>query len=208
MAPRDSGIELLQALAVTAELTATELSEAAARVMAADLSAYPIDQVLGALTRCRRELKGRLTIAAVIERLDDGRPGPDEAWAMIPVDEQGSCVWTEEMSAAYGVALPLLKEGERIPARMAFREAYTTMVQQARSDRVPPKWTPSLGWDKAQRVPALEEAVRKGRLTRAHADSLLPPPDNGNVLALPLKAAPEEVRRQLANLTAKLRAPR
>ena len=87
MAPRDDAVELLQALAVTAELTGTELSEPAARVMANDLAAYPVQQVLGALTRCRRELKGRLTVAAILERLDDGRPGPNEAWAMIPQDE-------------------------------------------------------------------------------------------------------------------------
>ena len=76
--------ELAEALAVTAELTGTELSVAAAKVMATDLAAYPRQQVLGALARCRRELKTRLTMAAVIERLDDGRPGAEEAWAMIP----------------------------------------------------------------------------------------------------------------------------
>ena len=101
MAPKDSVITLLEALAVTAELTGTELSEAAARAMVADLQAYPAQQVLVALTRCRRELKGRLTIAAVLERLDDGRPGPNEAWAMIPQDEAGSVVWTQEMAEAF-----------------------------------------------------------------------------------------------------------
>jgi hypothetical protein len=66
---------LSEAVAVTLELTGTTLSEVAARMMADDLARYPEQQVMGALTRCRRELKGRLTIADVISRLDDGRPG-------------------------------------------------------------------------------------------------------------------------------------
>ena len=79
--------KLNEAIAVTAELTGTVLSKVAAQVMAEDLARYPEAQVMGALTRCRRELKGRLTIADVISRLDDGRPGVEEAWAMLPKDE-------------------------------------------------------------------------------------------------------------------------
>ena len=66
---------LLQAIAVTAELTGTQLSEGAARVLAADVAPYPEKQVMGALVRCRKELRGRLTVADIIARLDDGRPG-------------------------------------------------------------------------------------------------------------------------------------
>ena len=115
--------KLTEALAVTAELTGTRLSEAAAEVMARDLERYPIEQVLGALTACRRELRGRLTIADVISRLDDGRPGVEEAWAMIPKSERDTCVWTEEMAAAFGIAAPLM-ESDEVAARMAFKEAY------------------------------------------------------------------------------------
>ena len=73
--------ELLQAIAVTAELTATELSKDAARALADDLDGYPVHAVLNALRACRRELTGRLTLAAVIQRIEDGRPGPEEALA-------------------------------------------------------------------------------------------------------------------------------
>lgn len=202
MATRSS---LLQALAVTAELTGTEVSEAAARVMAADLAVYPIDQVLGALTRCRRELKGRLTIAAIIERLDDGRPGPNEAWAMIPQDETGSVVWTEEMAEAYGVASPLLREGQIIAARSAFVEAYAAAVTRARTDRRAARWNPSLGHDAGQRTAALKEASRKGRLTAAHVARLLPAPDrvDATVALLTGPDAPisDESKAQLRALT-------
>lgn len=209
MGSRDERIELLRALAVTAELTDTTLSDAAARVMADDLGQYPHAQVMVALTRCRRELRGRLTIAAVLERLDDGRPGPNEAWAMIPQDEDGSVVWTDEMAQAYGVAAPLLAEKQVIAARSAFIEAYEKIVSLARADRKPPHWTPSLGHDKRTRAPALEAAARLGRITQEHANALLPPPESATITALleaPRTAMPDDVRRQLAAFSSKLRA--
>jgi hypothetical protein len=169
--------DLLKALAVTAELTGTSLSTAAADVLADDLAVYPLEQVLGALTRCRRELKSRLTAAEIISRLDDGRPGPEEAWAMIPPDEEGSVVWTEEMAQAFGVAWALIRDGDRIGARMAFKESYTRIVTEARAKQVPPKWTPSLGRDKHGRTTVIEDARAKGRLSAPHAARLLPPPD-------------------------------
>lgn len=198
--PKDDRINLMQALAVTAELTGTTLSDAAARVMVSDLEAYSLQQVLVALVRCRRELKTRLTVAAIIERLDDGRPGPEEAWAMIPKDEHGSVVWTEEMASAYGVAYGLLAEGDTIAARMAFRETYAAMVTKARSEQIPVKWTPSLGFDKGTREAAITEAVRKNRLTHEHALILLPPPDNADptpLLESSARLAPADVHAKL-----------
>lgn len=127
--------ELLQAIAVTAELTDTDLSEAAARAMARILSEYPEQQVLKALDKCVRELKGKLRPDDVISRLDDGRPGPEEAWAMIPKDESGSVVWTAEMAEAYGIAYQLLDGRGNIQARMAFIEAYKSRVDAARSEK-------------------------------------------------------------------------
>ena len=52
--------KIIQAITVTAELTGTQLSANAAAVMAEDLLAYPLDKVLIAFERCRRELKGQI----------------------------------------------------------------------------------------------------------------------------------------------------
>lgn len=183
---------LLQAIAVTAELTGTQLSEAAARVFASDLAAYPENQVMGALTRCRKEVRGRLTLQDVIGRLDDGRPGAEEAWAMLPKDEASSCVWTDEMCQAWGVALPLIEEGDTVAGRMAFLERYRALVMQARDASESVKWTPSLGHDPHGRESALLEAAEKGRLTAQHVAKLLPYRDapHPRILAL-LEAKPE-----------------
>lgn len=161
--------QLIQAVAVTAELCGRIFSPAAAAVFVDDLSRYPEAQVLGALRRCRREVRGLLTVQDVLSRLDDGRPGAEEAWAMIPQDEAGSTVWTEEMAAAFGVARHLLADGDRIGARMAFKESYGRLVSQARDDGKPVRWSPSLGHDPGGREAVLQEAVRLGRLSIAHA---------------------------------------
>lgn len=166
--------QLIQAVAVTAELCGRVFTPAAASVFVDDLGGYPEHQILGALRRCRREVRGVLTVQDVLSRIDDGRPGPDEAWAMIPQDEAASCVWTDEMARAWGVARHLLREGDRVGARMAFRDAYNRLVAEARDQGMAPNWTPSLGHDKAGRAEVLEDAVSKGRLTYQHATELAP----------------------------------
>ena len=131
---------LIKAIAVTAELTGTELSIDAARMMADDLSEYPTDSVFKALTKCRRELKTRMSLADIISRIDDGRPDPNEAWAMIPKNESQSVVWTREMAEAFGIALPLMIDGDQIAARMAFIECYKNKCAESRSNKILVKW--------------------------------------------------------------------
>lgn len=165
---------LLKAIAVTAELTQTALSIDAARVMASDLSQYDEPQVMKALEKCRKGLKSKLTVEAVISRIDDGRPGPEEAWAMIPKSEFSSVVWTAEMAEAFGICYKLIEEGDTVQARMAFIEAYKDRVSRARDEGVKVRWTPSLGHDPQSREHVLMEAVEKGRLTAKHVAQLLP----------------------------------
>lgn len=167
-------VDVAKAVAVTAELTGTELSPEAARVLIKDLAAYPDDQVIRALDRCRKELRGRLTLAAIIDRLDDGRPGAEEAWGMIPQSEDETVVWTDEMAAAYGAASRLIAAGEPIPARMAFIEKYRALVTEARAEQKPPKWSPSLGRDVHDREAKITEAVDRGRLSFERAKLFLP----------------------------------
>lgn len=176
--------DVLKALAVTAQVMGNPpLETAAARMFAADLARFPVPAVLNALSRCRREVRGRLCLADVIARLDDGRPGPEEAWAMLPKSEQASVVWCEEMARAFGVCQPLLEADDQVGARMAFREAYTADVLRARSDGVAPKWTVSYGFDPAGRVKALRDAAERNRITQQRAETLIshaPPPRDGS----------------------------
>jgi hypothetical protein len=171
--------ELIQAVAVTAELCGRTFSEAAARVFVSDLSRYPESQVIAALGRCRREVKGILTVSDVVSRLEDGRPGVEEAWGMIPLSESQTVVWTTEMAVAFGAALPLIERRDTVGARMAFKEAYTQAVMKARDQGTPVDWTASIGYDPAGRASVLQAAVNEGKLplewARQHAPQLTAP---------------------------------
>lgn len=165
--------KLLKLLIVTAELCGTAISETAGKLLLDDLESYPEAQVEGALKKCRRELQGRLTLPAILTRLDDGRPGPDEAWAMIPKDESDSAVLTQETLTAWGIVSDLHCD-DRQGARFAFREAYARLIAEARAKKREVQWVPSMGSDASGRVAALEDAVRAGRLLESQAIAICP----------------------------------
>src|SRR3990167_4120248 len=185
--------DLLKALAVTAELMGTPMSPEALAVFVEDLLAYDAALVLKALRRTRQEVTGRLTLAAILQRLDDGRPTPEEAWAMIPASEQVSFFWTEEMAVAYGVAGPLRAAEDEIGARLSFTKQYLCLLAEARAKREPVKWRASLGYDPAGREPAIRDALRLGRITHAYATTLLPHWED----AVPQMCLPEHIHKLL-----------
>ena len=186
--------KLLESIAATAEIMGREISPSAAMVMAQDLEKYPADVVAQALANLRRDAKARFSTGAVIEQIEklqpDGRPGADEAWAMIPQDEAATVVWTDEMAQAFGIAWPLLAEGDKIGARMAFRDAYNRIVEQNKRSGTAVRWVPSLGHDPAGRETALTEAVRLGRLDYVQVVGLLPHRDGIGIAAALIGNAP------------------
>ena len=174
--------EIIEAITVTAELTGTQLSGVAMASMASDLMAeFSEPAILGALSRCRRELSGRLTQSAVVERIEqgDGRPGSNEAWgiAVSAFDEGATVVLSNEIAEAMAAARPVLDSGDEVGARMAFRDAYDRIVRTARANGVKsPTWFPSIGLDPARRVDAIQNAVAMGRLAPPQAAQYLPAP--------------------------------
>lgn len=170
----DKEIRIVEALAVCAELTGTQLSDAAMNAMVEDLLAYDTDTVLAALNRCRRELTGRLTLAAILQRLDNGLPSADEAFGLLVEgwrDEALTVAVPEIALLAAGMgAFGLFQAGDKTGARMAFREAYTRLAADVREAR----WTVSAGSDREQRTRAVAEAVKAGRLTAQRAAAYLP----------------------------------
>ncbi len=133
----------------------------------------------------------------------DGRPGPEEAFALAlrGADEAVTIVWTDETAQAWAIAKPVMDLGDEVGARMAFREAYGRLVDAARRERRPANWSASLGFDLAGRAQALDAA---------HSAGLLPAPD---LLALPAPVeslaaltacAPPHIREKLAEVREKL----
>ena len=176
-----SAVDVVKAIAVTAELTSTQLSADAMKAMASDLiNEFSEGAILAALTRCRRELPGRLTQAAVVERInsDDGRPSANEAWglALSAFDEAITIITNEEINFAMSAARPVMNGGDEVGARMAFRDAYERVVRQNRTAGIKPKWYPSLGHDPLLRIDAIQQAEAMGQLTHAQAAAYLPAP--------------------------------
>lgn len=210
--------DIVKAIAVTAELTGASFSGPAVAMMAKDLTALHREEaILRALTRCRKELSRPLTAGAVFERLseDDGRPSGDEAWAIAlqSSDEAETVVWNGEIQKAMAAARPILDAGDKIGARMAFKEAYERIVRANREQGVSPVWVASLGWDKERRALAIESAHSLGLLSSPQVAALLPAPSGGfvedtffgNGKATPVHDDAERVSRWICKIKADLK---
>lgn len=158
-----------------AEIYGKTMTDAAAIMFLKALSNLPEVALMSSLDRCIKELRTFPTVAEVLIRAQalDGRPGPEEAWAMLPKSEDATVVWTEEMASAYGVCCSLIGEDD-VAARMSFKEAYNERIRRARDMNIPTKWTASLGHSPNERVAVIEEAVRLGRLPVEQAKKMLP----------------------------------
>lgn len=166
--------EINKALAVTAEICGTELSETAVRVMIKRLSTYPFNSVHNALKKCMDEVTGRLTLAHIKQRLDDGRPSPEIAWSQVPKSEDESKVLTSEQKQSLGSVSAMIDQGELIPARMAFIEKYKSLVAESRANDVPVKYELQMGFNKQGRYDAAKIGIDSGQLERKEALRLLP----------------------------------
>mgnify|MGYP006875581393 CR=1 FL=1 len=105
-----------------------------------------------------------------------------------------------------------MQQGDKIAARMAFKEAYAKAVADAREAGVAANWFTSFGNDMLGRQRALIEAVNKRRMPADYAVSLLPP-EYGDALliqtgaALPQLSAPSPAAKErLALMIANLKA--
>ena len=162
-------------LEATADICGRKLSQGAYLLLLADLDCYSSTQVAYALTKCRKELRTFPTVSDIVSRIDDGHPGVEEAFAMLPKSEDDSVVWTPEMAEAHR-ALGSLPEEDPIAARMAFKEIYPKFVARAREFGRPAVWNVSLGHDTTNREAVVLDAHRKLRISDQQAQALLPGP--------------------------------
>lgn len=160
------------------------LSDRAMAAAFAQLSAYPLQVVLSAINAHMLDpRRGQYAPkpADIVAQIEAGSPrlnrlSADEAWAMMPSSEEDSIVWTDEMAQAFAIASPLLADGDRIGARMAFKGAYERLSEQNRALGKPVTWTVSRGWNADNLESVVKDAVRLGRLSpekgREHVSSL------------------------------------
>jgi hypothetical protein len=194
---------LAAAICATAEAMGQEMNPGTAAIMAEDLCAYPVQVVKAALKACRFEVKGKLAMADILQRVQvaDGRPGKDEAWAiaMTTNDEFETVVLTDEIQLALAAAKPVLDAGDKVGARMAFNSAYERLVGQAREDNKNVNWHVSVGFDANRRTQAITKAVQMQRI----------PHERGQLYLADLSVAPvtEDGRAVVALLTGESARP-
>ena len=190
-------VTLAQAITATAEVLGHEITPAAVEMMARDLLEYTDEQIAAALQACRRELTGRLTLAAILDRIAvlDGHPEPNEAWAIAlrASDENESVAMTTEITTALHAAGPVLAAGDEIGARMAFIDRYKRELNESRNARKPVSWYLSPGHCPQRRTEEIERMKRDGLIGHeTHAAMLehhgqsaaLPAPEVGVAVAL------------------------
>lgn len=133
-------------------------------------------------------------------KLMDGRPADDEAWAiaLTSQDEADTVVWTSETAEAFALCLPVLREGDEVGARMAFKATYNRLVTEARLNSIPAKWSASLGWDMRKRESALTRASSTGLLSAPAVAALLPPPAAAPQNDDNARAQIEKIRQMMA----------
>jgi len=135
---------LIAALCATAELFGQTLTKSAAMMMAAELEAFPPEQVHAALRDCVRSLKGRLTLADILERLrpHDDHPSPDEAWIIALAAENPSNRQpvTTLIQQAFKFVKPAFDFGDKFGARAGFIERYKRLLADARAQGQSADW--------------------------------------------------------------------
>lgn len=164
--------ELSRELSKTAILTGADFDRESVLAFCEELANYDLADIVNALGRVRKECKGRFAVADIINRINLGYEGPEQAWSRCPRSERDSVVWTEAHQRAYVAAAPLMND--LVAARMTFRETYNREVDHARTEGRKARWFLSRGWDKAGQVQALEDAVIGGLLPASSAATLLP----------------------------------
>lgn len=166
-------------------LQSTKVLNAEAKALFfAALADHSIDAVRAAIfAHIKDPVNGKFPIqpSHVIAQLAlvDGRPGADEAWAIALTsrDERMTVVWTTEAFDAFQIARPVLDAEDETGARMAFKDAYTRLVGNARRAGRPVSWQPSLGWDGQVREKVLRAAVAANQLAAPMVAALLPAPE-------------------------------
>lgn len=168
--------EFAELLDVTYDLigktaAAKVISAGAKAMFFEDLERYPLDLIRAALSAHRTDpAVGQYTPspAHVIAQIEKRRVvawlSADEAWAQVPKLESQPGLLNDVSAEALAVAAPLLAGGDETGARMAFKGAYTRLVEKAKLDRRGPKYWLSPGGTFEEQQAVRDEGVRQGLL--------------------------------------------
>ncbi len=177
---RQDGVKFKEELKSILELYSNkpvDISVSSMRRWWSALKAFSLDDVIVAFDLHAKRDRFSPKPVDIINILSsgDGRPEPEEAWAlaMRVTDEDDTVVWTQEMAGAWAIAQPIMDAGDKIGARMAFRQHYERLLRTSREAHQPAKWNISLGHDSLKRNDAVKKAQEQGLISRDIADNFL-----------------------------------
>ncbi len=169
-------IELSKIIGACWESQSRQISPAAIDLIVQDLSEFDYDAVVKAIHIVRK--KGLIvnagTVIPLLEKRD-GRPPVELAWSMVleSMDESKSVMMTDEMIFARGSAEASFSIGDKVAARMAFKESYDMACDKNRADGLPVKTFLSTGFDKNTIIPAIQKAADIGMIAQEKASLMI-----------------------------------
>ena len=120
--------QIIQALVGTADAMGFEFKEAGLEIIVRKLAEHPEPDVLNSLEQLLEEHSGRFGLADILKRLPNALPGPEEAWNQALSarlwDEQTLLSLCTRLSSMRFSVPTVWEAGDKIGARMAFRERY------------------------------------------------------------------------------------
>lgn len=203
---REKIAELIDA---TAEILGSQIKPQIIKIMCDDLADYEFNEIQAALTACRREVKGRLSLKDIIDRLPkkgDELPSADEMWGAIYdfcTDERKTFILPEmafkALESTNGGIWELIQDGDKTGARMAFKAAYERL-SQGFNGKV--QYSVRLGTDTDERKTAIQAAYKQGLIDKSQALQYLPELDE--ILGLLPPPNPENVAKVLQSISTAL----
>ncbi len=156
-----------------------DASKEAMRLWWSMLAEHDISTVGNALSAHIRSSSRMPTVNDILELINASnptmkRPGADEAWLKTPPEEFS--YWaTEEMLGAWAVVAEEMHSDrpDKVAARMAFKDAYNRLVDQAKAQGRPVRWQLIRGTRNDNLEDTVREGVRLGYMPSTEADDLL-----------------------------------
>lgn len=203
---QEQEIKTVKALGVVLEMAGQEMSEAAMDMMASELSQFEFGAVQNALRKCARECKYKITLAEIIDRIDDGRPSPEKAWQDVQhLTEDDAKVLTTEQNKAYCMVSTSLINGDtsaKIAARQTFLQEYKRLCQESRDQARPVQYFLSRAnrdTDGTKALEAVSLAMTESKLPKLDAAKLLPQ-HRENIMNIPLLPQQQEAAAMIENM--------
>ena len=199
--------DIFQKITVANTVTQSTLDDMAIKAMVEllDNQGYEFNDIQAALNKCCIEVKGRLRLKDIIDRLPkkgDELPSADELWGAIYdfcTDERKTFILPDmafkALESTNGGIYELIQDGDKTGARMAFKAAYERL-SQGFNGKV--QHSVRLGTDTDERKTAIQAAYKQGLIDKSQALQYLP--DFEEMLGLLPPPNPENVAKVLQSI--------